>query len=280
MLDRIVLAFASMCLCVASTFWPDYAQAENKKYGLGTLSSTSSIKLIRPGGDDGRSSLFRKPGTLASLRRSSTPHIAPVRPSSGASSSDFNWFWTEAMPTAASDRDGLAPGLVRYIDDRRARGLPVWGNARAGNGIYKRFREAIDKAAHETGLSWAVITSVITIESAGVATATSPKGAMGLMQLMPATAARFGVEKAYDPFENISGGARYFAELLKLHNGDFVLALASYNAGEGAVDKYQGVPPYNETRDYVAKFFSIYAATKTFCADEQVDPAVSCEWRA
>ena len=232
MLDRTGLAVAAIGLCAASLFWSSNADADSKKYGLGTLSSTSSIKLIRPGGDDGRSSLFRRPGTLASLHQPSATRIAPVRPSSGSSNSNFSWFWTEAMPTAASDRDGLAPGLVRYIDDRRARGLPVWGNARAGNGIYKRFREAIDDAAEETGLSWAVITSVITIESAGVATATSPKGAMGLMQLMPATAARFGVEKAYDPFENISGGARYFAELLELHRGDFVLALASYNAGE------------------------------------------------
>ena len=94
---------------------------------------------------------------------------------------------------------------------------------------------------------------------------------------MPATAERFGVSEAYDPFDNISGGARYLAELLKLHRGDFVLALASYNAGEGAVDKHNGVPPYDETRDYVAKFFSVYSAARAFCKNAPDDPAVSCE---
>jgi len=267
--------FAVSCLLLGLVACP--AVAEARKYGLGTLTTTGSLKLVRPGGDDGRSSIFRKPGSLASLREQQYDQPTEKAPPASA---DFAWFWTEAMPAAASDHDGVSVGLVRHIIDRRSRGLPTYGDINVGADIYMRYRDEIDKAAAETGLSQAVITSVIAIESAGVATATSPKGAMGLMQLMPATAERFGVKSAYSPLENVAGGARYLAELLKLHHGDFVLALASYNAGEGTVDKHDGVPPYRETRDYVAKFFSIYAATKSVCKNEPVDPAALCERQA
>ena len=83
--------------------------------------------------------------------------------------------------------------------------------------------------------------------------ATSNKGASGLMQLMPATARRFGVTSIYDPKQNIDAGVRYMRWLLDTFNGDVVLALAGYNAGEGAVDKYGGVPPYAETQRYVQR---------------------------
>jgi len=270
----VISAIVISCLAAASA---SPAATEGRKYGLGALATTGSLKLVRPGGNDGRSSMFRKPGSLASLQSRQFGLPAENAPPAGA---DFAWFWTEAMPAATSDHDGVAAGLVRHIVDRRSRGLPTFGSVDVGADIYMRFRDEIDTAATETGLSPAVITSVIAIESAGVATATSPKGAMGLMQLMPATAERFGVKSAYSPQENISGGARYLAELLKLHHGDFVLALASYNAGEGAVDKHAGVPPYRETRDYVAKFFSVYATTKSVCKNEPDDPAALCERQA
>jgi len=86
--------------------------------------------------------------------------------------------------------------------------------------------------------------------------AVSPKGAQGLMQLIPATARRFGVTDAFNPADNIQGGARYLRYLLELYKGDYPLALAAYNAGEGAVAKYGGVPPYAETRDYLVRIGS------------------------
>jgi soluble lytic murein transglycosylase-like protein len=89
--------------------------------------------------------------------------------------------------------------------------------------------------------------------------AMSYKGARGLMQLMPATAARFGVTNIWDPRQNIDGGARYMRFLLDRFGGDVRLALAGYNAGEGAVDKYQGVPPYRETREYVRRIGERYS---------------------
>jgi soluble lytic murein transglycosylase-like protein len=90
-------------------------------------------------------------------------------------------------------------------------------------------------------------------ESAFRPNVVSHKGAQGLMQLIPATAERFGVSDAFDPSQNIDGGARYLAWLLKRFDGDIQLAAAGYNAGEGAVDRFKGVPPYEETQRYVER---------------------------
>ena len=96
-----------------------------------------------------------------------------------------------------------------------------------------------------------LVDSVIRAESNYNPYAISPKGALGLMQLIPATARRFGVNDTFAPEQNIEGGVRYLKYLMKLYNGDERLALAAYNAGEGAVAKYKGIPPYKETQNYV-----------------------------
>ena len=111
----------------------------------------------------------------------------------------------------------------------------------------------VKAAAREFGVEEAVIRAVMHAESAFNPNALSRVGAQGLMQLMPATADRFGVANAFDPAQNIRGGVQYLAWLLKRFNGDLTLAAAGYNAGEGAVDRHKGVPPYNETRRYVER---------------------------
>jgi soluble lytic murein transglycosylase-like protein len=111
--------------------------------------------------------------------------------------------------------------------------------------------EAVDQIAAKNFLPSTLIHSVIKVESNYNPLAVSPKGAQGLMQLIPATARRFGVGDVFNPIENIQGGARYLKYLLDLYHNDYALALAAYNAGEGAVAKYGTVPPYRETQNYL-----------------------------
>jgi soluble lytic murein transglycosylase-like protein len=115
------------------------------------------------------------------------------------------------------------------------------------------YKDEIAQASRSYGVDEAVIRAIIHAESAFRPTALSRAGAQGLMQLMPATARRFGVADSYNAAQNIQGGVQYLAWLLKRFNGDLKLAAAGYNAGEGAVDKYKGVPPYSETRRYVER---------------------------
>ena len=111
----------------------------------------------------------------------------------------------------------------------------------------------IRAAAAQHGVDEAIVRAIIHAESSFNPNARSRVGAQGLMQLMPPTARRFGVSNSYDPVQNIGGGVQYLAWLLKRYNGDLTLAAAGYNAGEGAVDRYKGVPPYSETRRYVER---------------------------
>lgn len=115
------------------------------------------------------------------------------------------------------------------------------------------YNDEITAAAAQFGVDEAIVRAIIHAESSFNPNALSRVGAQGLMQLMPATARRFGVSNAFDPAQNIRGGVQYLAWLLKRFNGNLTLAAAGYNAGEGAVDRYKGVPPYNETQRYVVR---------------------------
>lgn len=116
----------------------------------------------------------------------------------------------------------------------------------------------IEKYAQKNNLDKDFVKAVIKQESGFNAKATSHCGAMGLMQLMPQTAMSLGVENAYDVEQNIMGGTKYLSNLLNQYNGDKTLALAAYNAGPGAVKRYGGIPPYQETQNYVKRVIANY----------------------
>jgi soluble lytic murein transglycosylase-like protein len=132
---------------------------------------------------------------------------------------------------------------------------------------HRAYDEIIDEAAARYDLDANLIRAVMQAESAFHPFAVSRAGAEGLMQLMPALSDEMGVNDSFDPRDNIMGGTRYLKRLLDYHNGNLDLALASYNAGPGNVERYGGVPPFRETRRYVKTIKGILAARKKRSAD-------------
>lgn len=132
------------------------------------------------------------------------------------------------------------------------------GSAPAGSDI----RGLVEQAARRHGLDTALVLAVVSVESAFRPEAVSPKGAQGLMQLMPSTAASLGVADAFDPEQNVDAGVRHLEALVRQYGGDLTRALAAYNAGPGAVARHGGVPPYRETRAYVRRVLERYRAQK------------------
>lgn len=122
----------------------------------------------------------------------------------------------------------------------------------------QELRRLAIEAARRHDLDPELVLAVVGVESAFQPDAVSPKGARGLMQLMPRTALALGVRDAFDPQDNLDGGTRHLSELLALYEGDLRRALAAYNAGAGAVARHGGLPPYRETRDYVRKVLERY----------------------
>lgn len=173
------------------------------------------------------------------------------------------WFWEAIPPDIGASGPGrldaallaiagattpvAAPRLQHLQDLARAHGVDIL------------------RATVGTQVSPALVLAVMSVESAGRADAVSTAGATGLMQLMPDTAARFGVTDRTEPVQNITGGVKYLDWLMTHFRGDPILVLAGYNAGEGAVRDHAGVPPYAETRDYVPKVLAAFQVAKGLC---------------
>jgi soluble lytic murein transglycosylase-like protein len=200
----------------------------------------------------------------------------PAAPA-GASGS-LAWFW-ERVPWERGAVGGRFQLAIRALDDGPGgRAVP-----RPRMQPLQRMAEAhgsdILRATVGTAVSPALALAVIAVESAGRADAVSHAGAQGLMQLIPATAQRFGVTDAFDATQNIAGGVAYLDWLMRQFDRDVVLALAGYNAGEGAVQRSGGVPNYAETRDYVPKVLAAWTVARGLCTEPPQLPSDPCIFR-
>lgn len=163
-----------------------------------------------------------------------------------------------------SDANGILhytnkPDNSQYAGMKLVGYIPERSDHRMRTRNSKRFNPLVEKAAREHEIDQALLHAVITVESGYDPHAVSRKGAVGLMQLMPHTARRYGVRNIRDPAQNIQGGARYLRDLMGKFDNDLTLALAAYNAGEKAVAQYGNrVPPYHETRSYVPRVLDYY----------------------
>lgn len=171
-----------------------------------------------------------------------------------------------------TDHARAEPGyrLIKvYGSDSDESGIvPVTRKSRSFKTRTTEFDRLIQHVSNSVTLDPALIKSVMHAESAFDPRALSSKGASGLMQLMPGTARRYGVTRIFDPKQNVMAGSRYLRDLLAQFNGDMRLALAGYNAGENAVVKYGGIPPYSETRKYVRKVLELYKSYLNLHCDD------------
>ena len=193
--------------------------------------------------------------------------VAPETPTATTTPklTGLEWFWQEISPDRAQSGPGRLEAALRVI-----------GKPPAGKGVPAPRLQTLQEIAQAHGLdilretvgkdvSPALVLAVMAIESAGKPDAESRAGAQGLMQLMPATAERFGVTDSLDPAQNIKGGVAYLSWLMQHFDGDPVLVLAGYNAGEGSVRDHEGVPPFPETRAYVPKVLAAFNVAKGLC---------------
>lgn len=196
---------------------------------------------------------------------SETPTGDATQPVPRQKTGSYAWFWEKVSPNIAESGPGrLLPALIVVGNGPggKAVGSPRLDTLRT---IVEARGVDILKASIGTDVSPALALAVIAVESGGRADAISSAGAQGLMQLMPATAERFGVADALNGADNIKGGIAYLDLLLKEFKGDPILALASYNAGENAVKRAGGVPDYAETRDYVPKVLAAFKTARGLC---------------
>lgn len=189
---------------------------------------------------------------------------AETKPPPAVPASSYAWYW-DAVPPGIKDVDGRYDLAMSSLSQGPGGTIVPAPRMQHMQDMAQAYGTDILKATIGTNVSPALVLAVIGIESAGKSDAVSTAGAVGLMQLIPDTAARFGVEDSTDPTANIKGGVAYLDWLLKEFDNDPVMVLAAYNSGEGAVKANAGVPPYAETRDYVPKVLAAWQVAQGLC---------------
>lgn len=230
---------------------PPWPEVKSKRIGVPTGGAGNLIKVqIRPG-----MKTLKAPPAKAPLEQAALPEASPA--------DLLDWYW-RAVPHdlagAGPERFGAA---LSALDLDAARMIPKPSFQQITD-LANRFGTSLLLHSIGTKVSPALALAVISVESSGDAAAISGAGARGLMQLIPATAARFGVDPS-DPDQNIKGGIAYLDWLLNEFHGDLALALAGYNAGENAVKSNNGPPPYAETRAYVPKVLAAWQVARRLC---------------
>ncbi|MCV6825266.1 MULTISPECIES: lytic transglycosylase domain-containing protein [Halocynthiibacter] len=175
------------------------------------------------------------------------------------------WFWAEVSPSISASGPGRLPSAVNHLAKAPIGKEVVPPRLQSLQDIAAKHGTDILLATVGTRVSPAFVLALISVESGGRTDATSHAGANGLMQLMPATAERFGVTDTSDAVQNIKGGVAYLNWLMEKFDNDPILVLAGYNAGENAVLDNSGVPPYAETRAYVPKVLSAWTVARGLC---------------
>ena len=203
------------------------------------------------------------PADASSQRERGTPTTIKVTPPQWKAGSVSRDDAGQLIVNTTTQRgDAIDPERFAFLKDYPPATGQGCGERRASRNLDARapadVKSIVNKLAPEYDLDPRLVLAVIAVESNFRAAAVSPKNAQGLMQLIPDTAKRFGVRDPFNPSDNIRGGMLYLRWLLKTFNGNLSLALAGYNAGEKAVEKHKGVPPYNETQQYVQKVHQLY----------------------
>ena len=193
-----------------------------------------------------------------------TPTPQPAAPAPGPQTG-YDWYWAAVSPALAEAGPARVSQALSILEEVPDGAGPTRPRLQPLAEIADRHAAEILAATIGTRVSPALVLAMISVESSGRSNAVSHAGAAGLMQLMPATAERFGVTDRHDPVQNIQGGVAYMDWLLEEFGGDAVLALAGYNAGENAVKRHGGVPPFDETRAYVPKVLAAWTVARGLC---------------
>ncbi|WP_071797616.1 lytic transglycosylase domain-containing protein [Natronohydrobacter thiooxidans] len=256
--------------------------AQDRSLSATAESQTFRRVVVNPNATGPRITVQIDPEEQARLLAAAPPRaqvVTPDRENRPAPASGYAWFWDHVSP-ALGDSSGRFLAAMRVLGSPPSASQTVRApRMQFLQDIANTHGADILRATVGTNVSPALALAVIAVESAGRPQAVSHAGAQGLMQLIPATAERFGVSDAFDATQNIRGGVQYLDWLLKHFDNDVVLALAGYNAGEGAVRRNEGVPPFAETRDYVPKVLAAWLVARGLCATVPELPGDGCVFK-